>query len=80
MIFRVSNGFNAGISFYDTLQSCPYDHSAPDRHFRFSKGKAEVGYWMIFRVFNRFIAGNSFCETLHSCPQENSIPDRHLTF
>jgi pyruvate/2-oxoacid:ferredoxin oxidoreductase beta subunit len=68
MVFEVFNGFTAGISLCDTLQSCPYDNSAPDRHFRFSMEKEEVGYWMVFRVFNDFNAGIEFCDTLRSCP------------
>jgi hypothetical protein len=62
-VFRVFNGFNAGILFCDALQSCPYNNSAPDRHFRFSKEKEEAGYWMGFRVFNGFNAGISVCDT-----------------
>jgi hypothetical protein len=44
MVFQVFNGFNARISFYDTLQSCPRDNSAPDRYFRLLKEKEEVHY------------------------------------
>jgi hypothetical protein len=42
MVFRVFNGFNAGISVCDTLQSCPYNNSAPDRYLRFTIEKEEV--------------------------------------
>jgi hypothetical protein len=64
MVFQVFNGFITGISFCDTLQSCPYNNSAPDRHFRFSKENEEVSCWMVFPVFNGFNAGISFCDTL----------------
>jgi hypothetical protein len=64
----------AGISFCDSLQSCPYDNSAPDRYFRFSKEKEEAGFWMVFSVFHGFNAGLSFCDALQRCPYDNSAP------
>jgi hypothetical protein len=72
MVFRVFNGFHAGIPCRDTLLSCPYDNSAPDRQSRFSKEKDDVAYWMVLRVFIGFNAGISLGETLQSCPHEIS--------
>jgi hypothetical protein len=34
MVFSVFKIFNARISIYDTLQSCPRDNFPPYRHFR----------------------------------------------
>jgi hypothetical protein len=38
-VLRVFNGFRAEITLCDTLQSCPYDNSSPDRHLDFQKKK-----------------------------------------
>jgi hypothetical protein len=69
MVFLVFNGFIAGISFCDTLQSCPTDNSPPDRHFRFLKEEEEAGFWTVFRVFPGLNVGISFRDTLRSCSE-----------
>jgi hypothetical protein len=53
-VFSVFHGFNAGILFYDTLQSCPQDNFPPYGRVTILKEKEEVGFLRVFSVLNGF--------------------------